>query len=58
MDAGDEAVSEVDVLVVLVRSRVLAPETRCCWRVASAAELPGAVVPKAQIICCFVSEFA
>lgn len=45
-------------LVVLVRSRVNVPESLCCSRVASTADEDGAVVPKAQITFCSVSESA
>jgi len=45
-------------VVVFVRSREVDPESRCCTSVASTAELLGAVVPKAQIMFCCVSELA
>jgi hypothetical protein len=44
--------------IVLVRSSVCVPESRCCVMVASTAAELGAVVENAQMIFCCVSEFA
>jgi len=44
--------------IVLVKSSVCVPESRCCAIVASTAEELGADVENAQMICCCVSEFA
>lgn len=44
-------------LILLVKSSVSVPESRCCARLASTDEELGDVVPKAQMMFCCVSEF-
>lgn len=64
-DAPDDAVVEDEGLIivelelmVLVRSRTKTPESLCWSKFASTADEDGAVVPKAHIMFCWVSEFA
>lgn len=60
-EPGDPVAGFVELeveLMALVRSRVRVPEPRCCCKLAFTAEESGFVVPNAQMISCWVSEFA
>ena len=50
-DDPEETLVELEAeVMVLVRSSWRVPESRCCWRAASAEEELGAVVPNAHMM--------